>query len=103
MAYRNDVAVVIRADEGGGANIVRLWNAYVEQYPGVVEALEWGIPWYTDAEVPALVEEWIEQASNADGVSLAYVRIGDDLDDVDIRWDGAHPPQLGVTRTVTGW
>lgn len=119
MGYRNDVAIVVRADEGGGANIVRLWNAYVEQHPRVVEALDWadeydcnprewryrsdGIPWYEQDGVVVLVERWLDTASEVVGVSMTYVRIGDDLDDVETRWSGTNPPQLGVARTITGW
>ena len=61
----------VRADDGYDAIVILYWG---------------GIKWYDDFKTVEFIEEWMRRGDcEEDGVEYSFVRIGEDLNDTDIR------------------
>ena len=123
MGYRSDVALVITRDknkgEGRGVSIPEFlalaklkdldppeaWKDYRAQIKWDDNAFLFAIDnvkWYEDYPEVQCIEELKSFTFSVEGLSYAWIRIGEELEDIEERFEGEDPPYglLYVSRQL---
>jgi len=103
MGYRSNVAVMITAENKENFNryLKELKESEDEALQSIIEdsdmadngedaiRLNWeDVKWYEDYEDVGAFEDWLESITGDEGTSYHFVRIGEDLDDIEERIEG---------------